>query len=262
MKGKESRSVASTDDGWKTSMCFEADFKMLVDEGLFQSKEVIQWHATTGDKRPFVEVEEIVLFQHFVERGFARPTSDFLPGLLFNYGIQFCIILIPIPFFTLLFSSTSVNPFWVSNPNLIYSAIFSTSTCNPIQTICMKLVELDSNWSDDGKKYIPYKFPTSLLSWRERWFFIRNHEPSLLERTTGALKITDEWTLPCQDMSKIEELLKLTKERRNRGVTGVSMMYSWIVRRIQPLQKRTCLGFEYLGLSDPSRLSADPIGRD
>jgi hypothetical protein len=34
-----------------------------------------------------------------------------------------------------------------------------------------------------------YKFPTSLSGWRERWFYIGNHEPSLPERTVGALKI-------------------------------------------------------------------------
>jgi hypothetical protein len=34
-----------------------------VDEGLFQSKEVIQWCPATGDKRPYEGVDEIVLFQ-------------------------------------------------------------------------------------------------------------------------------------------------------------------------------------------------------
>jgi hypothetical protein len=38
------------------------------------------------------------------------------------------------------------------------------------------------------RKYIPYKFPNSLLGWRERWFYVGNHEPSLPERTAGALK--------------------------------------------------------------------------
>jgi hypothetical protein len=34
----------------------------LVNEGLLQSKEVIQWHSTTRDKRPFEGVDEIVFF--------------------------------------------------------------------------------------------------------------------------------------------------------------------------------------------------------
>jgi hypothetical protein len=32
------------------------------------------------------------------------------------------------------------------------------------------------------KKYIPYKFLTSLSRWKERWFYIENHEPSLPKR--------------------------------------------------------------------------------
>jgi hypothetical protein len=71
------------------------------------------------------------------------------------------------------------------------------------------------------KKYIPYKYLTSLSGWRERWFYIGNYKPSLPKRTAGALKIRGEWTMPCCDMS-IEDLLKLIKEHRGAGVTGVA----------------------------------------
>jgi hypothetical protein len=43
------------------------------------------------------------------------------------------------------------------------------------------------------KKYLEYIFLTSFSSWRERWFYIGNHEPSLPERTTEKLKIACEW---------------------------------------------------------------------
>jgi hypothetical protein len=46
------------------------------------------------------------------------------------------------------------------------------------------------------QKYISYKFPTSLTRWRERWFYISNHKPSLPERTAGALKIHGESMMP------------------------------------------------------------------
>jgi hypothetical protein len=80
------------------------------------------------------------------------------------------------------------------------------------------------------KKYIPYKFPTSLLGWRERLFYIRNHEPSLPKRTTGALKMTTELSRPCRDESQIPELLGMIKKQRDAGVIGVTLMYSWIGR--------------------------------
>jgi hypothetical protein len=75
---------------------------------------------------------------------------------------------------------------------------------------------------------------------------------SLPKRTAGALRIHDEWTMPCRDMSQIEDLLRMIKEHRDAGVTGVSVMYTWLGRWIQPLQKRTRFGFEYLGILDPS----------
>jgi hypothetical protein len=109
------------------------------------------------------------------------------------------------------------------------------------------------------KKYISYKLPTSLLGWRERWFYIGNHKPSPPERTDGALWITTEWSKPCQDESQIPKLLGIIKKQSDARVTGVMVMYSWIGRRIQPLQKRSRFGFKHLGVLDPSRFSADPI---
>jgi hypothetical protein len=78
------------------------------------------------------------------------------------------------------------------------------------------------------KKYIPYKFLTSLSGWREWWLYIGNHQPSLPERTAGAPKITGEWTLGTWDMSQIEDLLGKIKKHRDARVTGASVMYSWV----------------------------------
>jgi hypothetical protein len=81
------KAVTIAGDGWRPSKCSEVDLQALVDEGLLQSKEVIQWRPATCDKRPYEEVDEVVLFQYFVERGLALPTSDFFlwsPLLLRN----------------------------------------------------------------------------------------------------------------------------------------------------------------------------------
>jgi hypothetical protein len=51
----------------------------------------------------------------------------------------------------------------------------------------------------------------------------------------------------------------MVKKHRDAGFTGVSVMYTWLGKRIQPLQKRTRFGFEYLGVSDPSRFSTERI---
>jgi hypothetical protein len=87
-KGKESKPVATTGDGLRKSKCSNADLKALVDEGLLQSQEIIQWRADTRDKWPYEEADEIVLFQHFVEHGLALPMTNFFRGLLFHWGFQ------------------------------------------------------------------------------------------------------------------------------------------------------------------------------
>jgi hypothetical protein len=82
------RSPPPPEMGGNQSKCSESDLQTLVNEGLLQSKEVIRWRPATGVKRPLEGVDEIVLFQYFVERGLALPTSDSFCGLLFYYGIQ------------------------------------------------------------------------------------------------------------------------------------------------------------------------------
>ena len=46
---------------------------------------------------------------------------------------------------------------------------------------------------------------------------------------------------------------------KKEKVTGGSVVLSWIGRRIQPLQSRCNLGFEYIGIADPSRFSGERI---
>jgi hypothetical protein len=87
------------------------------------------------------------------------------------------------------------------------------------------------------KKYITYKFPTSLFGWREHWFYIRDNKPTIPERTTGSPKITSEWIVSPRDMSQVNDLLERIIKLITEGVTRASVIYSWIGRRIQTLQK-------------------------
>jgi hypothetical protein len=76
------------------------------------------------------------------------------------------------------------------------------------------------------KMYIPYKFPSSLSSSKECWFYIGNHPPSLPDRTTGVVKIAGGWTMKAPELSQVNELLAKIKILRDEGVTGVSVIYS------------------------------------
>ncbi|RLM52822.1 hypothetical protein C2845_PMPSC055421 [Panicum miliaceum] len=56
---------------------------------------------------------------------------------------------------------------------------------------------------------------------------------------------------------QVNELLDLIRAQKETGVTGASVLASMYKRCIMPLQKRCRFGFEYLGSSDPSRLSSE-----
>jgi hypothetical protein len=44
-----------------------------------------------------------------------------------------------------------------------------------------------------------------------------------------------------------------------KGVTGASVMFAFFKRRVQPIQQRHRLGFEYTGPADPSRMCAEEL---
>jgi hypothetical protein len=63
-------------------------------------------------------------------------------------------------------------------------------------------------------------------------------------------------------MDQVDELLALIAAHKEIGVTGTSVMFSFFKRRIQPIQQRHTLGFEYMGAEDPSRMCAEELTDD
>jgi hypothetical protein len=63
-------------------------------------------------------------------------------------------------------------------------------------------------------------------------------------------------------MDQVDELLALIAAHKEIEVTGASIMFSFFKRRIQPIQQRHTLGFEYMGTEDPSRMCAEELTND
>jgi hypothetical protein len=61
------------------------------------------------------------------------------------------------------------------------------------------------------------------------------------------------------EMIQVRELLEAIETRKKEGVTGASVMFSFYKRRIQPIQQRCNLGFEYTGPADPSRMCTEKV---
>ena len=59
---------------------------------------------------------------------------------------------------------------------------------------------------------------------------------------------------------QVIKLLGDIAKMKGQGVTGGSVVYSWMHCQVQPLQKREHPGFRYQGPSDPSRFSVEKLG--
>jgi hypothetical protein len=77
--------------------------------------------------------------------------------------------------------------------------------------------------------YISYKFPSSHSAWKDLWFYIGNHKPSLPDQTRWVPTPQPEWnpSLPASEMDQVNELLELIQALKLIGVTGASLMYSF-----------------------------------
>jgi hypothetical protein len=60
-------------------------------------------------------------------------------------------------------------------------------------------------------------------------------------------------------MDQVKELLDTIEAQKKKGVTGASVMFAFYKRRVQPIQQRHRLGFEYTGPADPSRMCAEEL---
>ena len=64
-------------------------------------------------------------------------------------------------------------------------------------------------------------------------------------------------------MDRVNFLLgEIEKLKADHQITGASVVAHWTIRRVQPLQRRVHLAFEYTGEEDPTRYSREKISED
>jgi hypothetical protein len=84
-KGKELQPPSGE---WTYSKCSNNDLLNLVSEGLLQGKYLFNRRPSFRQSLPMENVDEIISFYHFAERGLALPTYSFFRGLLYFYGLE------------------------------------------------------------------------------------------------------------------------------------------------------------------------------
>jgi hypothetical protein len=227
-------------------------------------KNLVNWHPSFCQSFPMENVDEIISFYHFSERGLALPTCSFFCGLLYFYGLELdhlnpnsiCHIAIFIHFCE---AFLGIEPYWDLFRYLFRVKPQPTSK-NP-SVVGDAGIQLRQQ---AGDKYLSYKFPSNIPGWKNHWFYIENDVPQLPDRTGKPPVLRLEWNteLSKGDMDQVDEFLALIAAHKEMGVTDASVMMSFFKRRIQPIQQRHTLGFEYMGAEDPSRMCVEELTND
>jgi hypothetical protein len=75
-EGKKKEAQLPTGE-WTHSKCSLNDPNRLVSEGLLQDKNLVNWRPSFREPFPMENVDEIITFYHFAERGLALPSCSF-----------------------------------------------------------------------------------------------------------------------------------------------------------------------------------------
>jgi hypothetical protein len=260
LEGKKKEAQPPTRE-WTYSKCSLHDLNRLVSEGLLQDKNLVNWRPSCREPFPMENVDEIVIFYHFVERGLALPTCSFFRGLLYYYELELhhpnpnsiCHILIFIYFYE---AFLGIEPHWD-----LFRFLFRVKPQPTSKNLSVAGGASIQLRQQAGDKYLSYKFPSNLPRWKNHWFYIENRAPQLPAKSNNSLVVRPEWNLELSrgDKDQVEELLDIIEAQKMMGVTGASVMFSFFKRRVPPIQQRHRLGFEYTGSADPSRMCAEEL---
>jgi hypothetical protein len=129
LEGKKKEAQPPTGE-WTYSKCSLHDLNRLVSEGLLQDKNLVNWRPSFREPFPMENVDKIIIFYHFVERGLALPSCSFFRGFCIITGLS-SITSTRTPSTTFRFLSISAKLSLESNPTRIFSASSSTSNHSP-----------------------------------------------------------------------------------------------------------------------------------
>ena len=93
-------------------------------------------------------------------------------------------------------------------------------------------------------KYIPYDLSDKVIDWKSMWFYIGNLSSSIPTRTLGPRVKKSNWNSKGSGGDQVNFLLgEIERLKADHQICGASVIASWSLRQIQPLQWRVNLGF-------------------
>jgi hypothetical protein len=228
IEGKKKEAQPSTAE-WTHSKCSLNDLNKLVSEGLLQEKNLVNWRPSYREPFPMENIDEIVTFLHFAERGLALPSCSFFRSLLYYYGLELhhlnpnsiCHISIFIYFCK---AFLGIKPHW--NLFRFLFRIKPQPTSKNLSVAGGAGIQLRQQ---AGNKYLTYKFPSNLPGWKNHWFYMKNYAPQLPAKSNRPPVMRLEWNLEPSsgDMDQVRELLDIIEAQKMKGVTGASVMFTF-----------------------------------
>ncbi|KAK1573103.1 hypothetical protein QYE76_008314 [Lolium multiflorum] len=193
------------------------------------------WRRVSGELNPAPEAGERVVTKALIERGFSLPPSDFFSEILKAYELQ---------------------PHHIA-PNSILAISNHVALCEGHLRL------------RPGRTYPHTDRHESVRYWSGNFFYLKDvSDPAsskvLPDFKDGPPSETPAWT-QCPHLS---ESPQLTREVRrihklmDEGLSGKDLTMSWFTKRIQPLQHRDHLLFQYTGREDNMRASKDNLFAD
>ena len=108
-------------------------------------------------------------------------------------------------------------------------------------------------------EYLSYKPASKGVEWKSFWFHVGNFESPLPERTPGAPQVRACWSSTGPGGGQVKCLLDAIATLKSKGITSDHVVFSFVSRRVQPLQLRKHPAFRYEGKKDPTRLSPEAM---
>ncbi|KAK1631038.1 hypothetical protein QYE76_005353 [Lolium multiflorum] len=265
-KSKARQRDAEAKGKWWPCTTTDTELKNLETEGFLLPGS---WRTVPGSLAPAPQDGEMVVTKALVERGFSFPPSDFFSEILKAYGLQPHNIS---PNSVLAISNhvTLCEGHLRVTPELpLFQYYFSVKKEKIRQTSELATCGSITFMLRPGRVYPHTDRHESARYWSGGFFYLKDVSDPAGNRRLPLFKNspaseTPAWT-QCPHFSDspqlthaVRRICKLTEER----LTGKDLTLSWFTKRIQPLQHRDRLMFQYTGRDDPIRATKDNLSAD
>ncbi|KAK1666404.1 hypothetical protein QYE76_054563 [Lolium multiflorum] len=246
---------------WWPCTTTEDELRSLVAEGFLLPGS---WRVVPGARSLTLEAGEWVLTRALVEHGFSLPPSDFFLEILGAYKLQPHNIS-PNSILAIANHVALCEGHLRVKPDLaLFQFFFSVKQETVPQTSSL------ANCVSITFKIRPGRiYPHTDRHESVRFFYLKDVADPASPKTLSAFKDgpaseTSAWTT-CPDISESPALVRMVRQickLAESGLLGKDLTLSWFTKRIQPIQHRERLMYEYSGCNDTMCATKDNLSSD